>query len=142
VERGEGQVELGALEGGEGHPELGVVRSLHPELLFRPLQLGLGRRDSFEGLVERFGGMAAAAGREWALAERHFEAALALADDLPLVPEQTLVRYWYGRALLDRAGAGDRERARELLAEALTRAESSGLRGLTRRIEESLAEFR
>ena len=70
-------------------------------------------------LVERACGIAAAAGDDWTRAVGHHETALRQAHELPVVYEQPQVRYWYARMLLDRDEPGDRERARQLLTEAI-----------------------
>ena len=49
------------------------------------------------------------------------------------------VRYWFARALLDRNGPGDRDRALQMLTEARTLSESMGLHGQTRWIDTQLA---
>jgi len=71
-----------------------------------------------ERLLERAAGMAAAAGANWAVAEAHFTTALEQAQSFPHRPEQAQTRRVYADMLLRRDGAGDRERARRLLAEA------------------------
>ncbi len=64
-------------------------------------------------------GIAAACGRDWAAAEEHYETALDQAHEMPHRIAQADIRRWYARMLLDRSGTGDRERARELLEEAI-----------------------
>jgi len=64
-------------------------------------------------------GMAASAGGQWEKAEEHYRTALRQAHELPVVSEQPEVRRWYARMLIDRNGPGDREKARELLTEAV-----------------------
>ena len=64
-------------------------------------------------------GIAAAAGGHSAPAEDHFTVALSQADDLPYRLAQPEVRRWYARMLLDRNAAGDRDKARTLLGEAI-----------------------
>jgi hypothetical protein len=78
-------------------------------------------------LSERAAAMAAAAGGRWDDAERHFEAALARAAAVPHVIEVARVQNWYGEMLLERAGAGDIERAEHLLAAALETHERIGM---------------
>jgi tetratricopeptide (TPR) repeat protein len=78
-----------------------------------PLVLWLSR------LFQTVAGIAAAAGGQWEKAEEHYETALRQAHDLPFVIEQPEVRRWYARMLIDRHGPGDREKARELLTEAI-----------------------
>ncbi len=41
------------------------------------------------------------------------------AHEIPIVIEQPEVRRWYARMLIDRDGSGDRDKARELLTEAV-----------------------
>jgi hypothetical protein len=79
------------------------------------------------GLTEKVAGIAAAAGRAWPDAEKHFENARRTADAMPHRVEQPEVRRWYARMLLDRDAPGDRERARSLLAEARTAYEAIGM---------------
>jgi len=63
--------------------------------------------------------MAAAAGGQWEKAEERYQTALRQAHEIPVVIQQPEVRRWYARMLIDRDGPGDREKARELLTEAL-----------------------
>ena len=49
------------------------------------------------------------------------------------------VRYWFARALLDRNGPGDRDRAQQMLTEARALSEPMGLHGQTRWIDAQLA---
>ncbi len=71
------------------------------------------------GLLDTVAGMAATAGRQWEAAEAHYETALRQAHELPHKIEQPEVRRWYARMLIDRDGPGDRDKARELLTEAV-----------------------
>jgi tetratricopeptide (TPR) repeat protein len=71
------------------------------------------------GLLQTVAGMAASAGRQWEKAEEHFQTALRQAHELPVVIEQPEVRRWYARMLIDRDQPGDRDKARELLTEAI-----------------------
>lgn len=64
-------------------------------------------------------GIAAACGRHWERAIAHFEAALHDAHALPHRIEQPEARRWLAWMLLERNAAGDAERARALLGEAL-----------------------
>jgi class 3 adenylate cyclase/tetratricopeptide (TPR) repeat protein len=70
-------------------------------------------------LPETVAGIAAASGRRWQDAERHYQTALRQAHEFPVRIAQPEVRRWYARMLLDRDGPGDREKARELLTEAI-----------------------
>ncbi len=71
------------------------------------------------GPPHTYAGMAAAAGGMWEEAEEYYEKALRLAHELPVVIAQPEVRRWYARMLIGRDGLGDREKARELLTEAI-----------------------
>jgi class 3 adenylate cyclase/tetratricopeptide (TPR) repeat protein len=70
-------------------------------------------------LLQTVAGMAAAAGGQWDRAEEHYRTALRQAHELPVVMEQPEVRRWYARMLIDRDAPGDRDKARELLTEAI-----------------------
>ena len=74
---------------------------------------------AFLGSVHVVAGMAAACGGQWEKAEEHYRMALRQAHELPVVLAQPEVRRWYARMLLDRDAPGDREKARELLTEAI-----------------------
>jgi tetratricopeptide (TPR) repeat protein len=73
----------------------------------------------FGRLFQTVAGMAAAAGGQWEKAEEHYQTALRQAHELPVVIEQPEVRRWYARMLIDRDAPGDRNKARELLTEAI-----------------------
>ena len=70
-------------------------------------------------LPEAAAGMAAAAGQMWEVAEKHYQVALQQAHDIPVVIRQPEVRRWYACMLANRNAAGDSEKARALLAEAV-----------------------
>lgn len=86
--------------------------------------------------VAPWGGIAAAAGEEWNVAERHFTNAFDLATALPHVPGQGEVHRWRPWMLLTRRAPGDVERAYEMLKEAI---ELFDRLGLTRRARECRA---
>jgi tetratricopeptide (TPR) repeat protein len=71
------------------------------------------------GLLQTAAGMAASAGGQWKKAEEHYQTALRQAHELPHRIAQPEARRWYARMLIDRDGPGDREKARELLTEAI-----------------------
>ena len=71
------------------------------------------------GLLQTVAGVAAACGGQWERAEEHYQTALRQAHDLPYVMEQPEVRRWYARMLIDRNAPGDRDKAGELLTEAI-----------------------
>ncbi len=70
-------------------------------------------------LFQTVAGMAAAAGGQWEKAEEHYEKALRLVHELPVVIAQPEVRRWYARMLIDRDAPGDRDKAFRLLTEAI-----------------------
>ena len=70
-------------------------------------------------LLERIAGIGAAAGGRWDLADEHFHKALRQADELPFELEGTETRRFYAEMLLNRTAAGDRERARSLIEQAM-----------------------
>ena len=72
-------------------------------------------------------GMASAADGQWDKAEEHYQTALRQADEIPVVIEQPDVRRWYARMLIDRHAPGDREKAREMLAEAIAMYRNIGM---------------
>jgi tetratricopeptide (TPR) repeat protein len=78
-------------------------------------------------LLERIAGIGAAAGREWDAAEEHFRTALRQAEELPFPIEAAETRRWYAWMLLDRNGAGDADRARSLVDEAIPIYHSIGM---------------
>ena len=76
-------------------------------------------------------GLAAAGAHQWEAAERHFQIAMGQADFFPDRLEQAEIRRFHAMMLIDRAGSGDRERARTLINEAL---ETYTLIGMPRHI--------
>ncbi|MGI8785623.1 MAG: serine/threonine-protein kinase PknK [Acidobacteriota bacterium] len=78
-------------------------------------------------LVEKAAAISAAAGQQWDQAERHFDTALAQAEQIPFRTEQCEVRRWYAWMLTRRDQTGDRQRARQLLAEAIEVAKQIGM---------------
>ena len=88
-------------------------------LLERTLETGTKVSNDAERLVERVAAIAAAAGRRWEQAERHFEHALRQAHEFPFKSEQPEVRRFYAGMLMERDGPGDLEKAKELLEEAI-----------------------
>jgi hypothetical protein len=65
------------------------------------------------GPVHRHLGLLAALQHDWAVAERHFEAAIARSDELGAVPSLAHTRCDFADLLLARGGPGDRDRAAE-----------------------------
>ncbi|UCD56433.1 MAG: hypothetical protein JSV16_11425, partial [Candidatus Hydrogenedentota bacterium] len=76
-------------------------------------------RVPFDGLVQTVAGVAAMAGGQWEKAEEHYQTALRQAHEIPHKIEQSEVRRWYARMLIERNAPGDKEKARTLLTEAI-----------------------
>jgi hypothetical protein len=83
-------------------------------------------------------GVAAACAREWTRAEAHHQRAIQQADAAYRICQPD-ARAWYADMLLARNDSGDRERARVLLAEALSLYESIGMPGFATRTSARLA---
>ena len=81
--------------------------------------LTLGQVGAADGLWACTTGIAAACAAEWEAAEGHFATALRQADEIPHVMAQFDTRRWWAWMLLRRDASGDRERAGELLEEAI-----------------------
>ena len=78
-------------------------------------------------LWQMVAGIAAACGQHWDAAQEHYEKALTQAHDLPHKIAQPEVRRWYAQMLLDRNQAGDRDKARTLLGEAIAQYRTIGM---------------
>ncbi|MGR4869133.1 helix-turn-helix transcriptional regulator [Variovorax sp. LARHSF232] len=91
------------------------------------------------GAADRLLGSLAAVMRQWTLAQRHFEAALALDQQSGSRVWLAHSRYAFAVMLHRRALAGDFERAAALLAQALAEATALGMNALAPRIR-ALAE--
>jgi len=78
-------------------------------------------------LLEKIAGIAATAARNWPGAAAHFEIALKQAEAIPHKLDQCEVRYWYAKMLVERSASGDRERAREVLSDAIKGYRSIGI---------------
>ena len=92
----------------------------------------------YRRLVETVAGIAAQMGRMWSEAERHFEAAIAQAESLPMITEQAEARRFFAAMLAERDEPGDRERARELLERSLEIYASIGMTRHTELAETAL----
>jgi len=79
--------------------------------------------------------MAAADGKDTENAERRYNNAFGLAEELPHRVDQAQVRYWYARMLLNREDADDKDRAQQLLNEARALSDKMGMGGLIARID-------
>jgi class 3 adenylate cyclase/tetratricopeptide (TPR) repeat protein len=109
---------FGVVEGLAFLGERDEAAKLYP-LVLEAIDTGARARLWTWGLLQTVAGMAAAAGGQWDKAEEHYQTALRQAHELPIVMEQPEVRRWYARMLIDRDASGDRDKARQLLTEAI-----------------------
>jgi tetratricopeptide (TPR) repeat protein len=89
--------------------------------------------------TQTIAGLAAAGAHQWEAAEKHFQLAGRQADFFPDRLERAEIRRFHAMMLKDRAGRGDREKARKLLSEAL---ETYTHIGMPRHIEMTQALLR
>ena len=94
------------------------------------------------GAASHFLGTLATTMRRWDEAASYFEEALVLNERLGAPPLIARTQLSYARMLLDRRGAGDRERAAALLAQALASAEEHGMPVVASDCRELLDEAR
>jgi class 3 adenylate cyclase/tetratricopeptide (TPR) repeat protein len=117
---------IGSWNGMLGFVEALYLCGLHEQAAaLSPLVEGvleLGRRwITFDGrLVETRAGLAAAAARQWDVAERHFDLARELATQISNRLELADLCRFHARMLLDRGRDDDHMRAAEMLEDALT----------------------
>jgi ATP/maltotriose-dependent transcriptional regulator MalT len=90
-------------------------------------------------LCRTVAGIATACAGDWAAAEEHHRTAIHQADTVPYKHLQPVAREWYAAMLLDRAGAGDVDRGRALLEEAIKMYESMGMTYPAKLTSEKLA---
>jgi tetratricopeptide (TPR) repeat protein len=116
------------------------ARELYDLLLpYERLNIVVGYAQGCRGPASRFLGLLAATMQRWKEAEGHFEAALAMCARMGAAPLLARTQVDCARMLLARDRAGDRARARELLAPALASARELGMRPLA---EEAAAALR
>jgi len=77
--------------------------------------------------TQTIAGVAAAAARQWEVAEDHFKTALQQAESFPNRLEQKEIRRFHAMMLMDRAAPDDREKAQTLLNQALQSYERIGM---------------
>lgn len=106
-----------AVEGLAIAGQRGEAASLYDAVL-SVLRLGAQIRLPDVKLIEGVAGIAAAAAARWEEAQGHYEKALRQAEELPHLMEQSEVRRWYARMLLERDAPGDREAGRRMAEEA------------------------
>jgi class 3 adenylate cyclase/tetratricopeptide (TPR) repeat protein len=112
------QMLLGVVEGLAVLGEREEVAKLYP-LVLEAIDTGFLMTWNNFKFLQTVAGIGAAAGRQWDEAEEHYQTALRHAHELPNKIEQPEVRRWYARMLIDRDGPGDRDKARQLLTEAV-----------------------
>jgi tetratricopeptide (TPR) repeat protein len=86
-------------------------------------------------------GIAAACARNWTRAEEHHQAAIQIADSTRCRVAQPVVRDWYADMLCSRDTAGDKERAREFLSQALSLYDEMGMVWHARRAANRLSNL-
>ena len=86
------------------------------------------------GANARYLGMLTTVMGDWATAEAHFEAALAMDERLQAWPWFAHTKHEFALMLRERGRAGDRERADSLLATASASAERFGMAALQSKI--------
>jgi len=101
-----------------------LAGSLYPALLH---SVSLGLRATPTQPIETVVGIAAACGRQWAQAEEHFERARQDCEDLPHRPGAAETSYWQAWALLEQGAAGNGDRVRTLLEDAVDRYRAIGM---------------
>jgi hypothetical protein len=104
--------------------------------------LELGKRwITFDGrLVETRAGLAAAAGRRWDDAERHFAIAREVAERMPNRLELTDLDRLHARMLLERGRTGDQPRAATMLEAALNAYRAFGMHAYVAETERLLSQ--
>ncbi len=113
---------------------------LHEQLLpYARLNVVIGLGILYVGSVELFLGQLAATAERWDEAERHFEAARAMHEQMRSPPMCAHTDHEHARMLLTRARAEDRSRARDLIERATASAGALGMTRLSREIEELAA---
>ena len=120
----------------ESHALESLGYSSRPDVI-KLIESALQRTES-EWQASALTAIGRSADERWEDAERHFERALRTANEIPHVPEQADIRYWHAWMLLARHAAGDVERARVLLEEALPMFERAGRKRRKRESEELL----
>ena len=122
-----------------------VPRAEQMNDILAPVAAGLaivsGQAAACSGSADRALGLLAATMERWDDAERHFEEALDMDSRLKSRPWVAWDKRHYAWMLCHRGGPGDREKALELLAEALDTAQELGMKLLTDRCLELKLEM-
>jgi hypothetical protein len=102
--------------------EVALLRPLTEELLLTGAWMM-----RTEMLCRTAAGVASACAGDWIAAEEHHRKAIHQADTAPCKHLQPVAREWYAAMLLDRNGAGDADKGRALLQEAVNIYETMGM---------------
>jgi DNA-binding SARP family transcriptional activator len=116
---------------GDGGRAEGLYALLEP---YAGRNVLVGRAATCNGSASRLLGILAGAMREWEVAESHFIDALAMHERMGARPWVARTQLAYAELLLTRRRRGDRGRALELLADALTTADALGMAVVAARV--------
>jgi len=106
---------------------------LYDQLLpYAPRQCVIGGAAIGTGSILRFLGILATTLSRWEDAVSHFEGALLMNTRIGAIPFAALTQQEYGAMLLKRGEPGDREKAHQILDQALATGEEIGMQGLIR----------
>ena len=100
----------------------------------------VGRAATCNGSASRLLGILAGAMRSWELAEGHFIDAMTMHERMGARPWLARTQLAYAEMLLTRRRRGDRSRARELLADAVSTADALGMAVVAARASTLAAE--
>ena len=117
------------MRGIEGHASRGQrerAAELYP-LALRAIETGTVVEFFSTTMPQFAAAIAAASGEQWEAAEEHYRLGLRQADEVPHRLMQPELKRWYARMLIERGAAGDRDRARTLLGEALAQYQQLGM---------------
>jgi tetratricopeptide (TPR) repeat protein len=117
---------LGAVEAFAMIGEREEAAALYPVVL-ENLEAGRMARGLDHRLLHTLAGIAAGAGRDWEVAEHHFEEAIRFAIQVPYRIEEVEARRFCAQMLIDRGRDQDHDRARTLLQEAVDSYRSIGM---------------
>jgi tetratricopeptide (TPR) repeat protein len=112
----------------------------HLMLPYAHLNVVVGLATSCLGSASRYLGLLATTMELWDEAARHFEDALEMNAKMGARPSVAWTQHNYGRMLLTRGDPGDRDKAQDLLQEALDTAQELGMKVLAERAEGLLGQ--
>ncbi|MEK6285150.1 MAG: protein kinase [Acidobacteriota bacterium] len=103
-------------------------------LPYAPRQLVIGGSAIGTGSILRFLGILATTLSRWEEAVTHFEGALLMNTRIGAIPFLALTQQEYGSMLMKRGDPGDREKAHQILDQALATANEIGMHGLIKEV--------